>query len=163
MNLAIASTSRVVVAALLMTAGLPWDYSRADESDTGTLTTISQIWASDWEAKRLDYVMGLYAPDAVFVTGDGPRVTGLPAIRKLFENALKNYSAEPSLHSVSSAISGDLGYDSGDYKEIITPAIRPTAKLEVHGSYLVIFRRIEGRWRIAEHFWTASHLVPASR
>jgi uncharacterized protein (TIGR02246 family) len=114
---------------------------------------LSQDWASDWQAKNLEAVLALYAPDAVFVTGDGRRVTGAADLRDFFTPLLKNYSAKIYMRSVDGASSGDLAYDSGDYHELLTPVAVKEKKIATHGGWIVVARRIDGHWRIAQQFW----------
>ena len=50
--------------------------------------------------------------------------------------------------------SGDLAYDSGDYRETITP-VAGGSKLELQGNDLIVFRKQkDGRWLIVENRWT---------
>jgi uncharacterized protein (TIGR02246 family) len=124
---------------------------------------LSQDWARDWQAKRLDDVMTLYAPDAVFVTGDGTRVTGTAAIRDFFASVLKAYSAKIFMRSVDGGSSGDLAYDGGEYHELITPVAPGVAKIATHGGWLIVARRIDGHWRIAEQMWNSVEPVKIDR
>ncbi len=55
---------------------------------------------------------------------------------------------------VRTGVSGDLAYDSVDYRETITPAAGGS-KLELQRNYLIVFRKQkDGRWLIVEHMWT---------
>jgi uncharacterized protein (TIGR02246 family) len=127
------------------------------------IVQLARDWARDWRAKNLEDVLALYAPDAVWVSADGRRATGLTELRDYFASVLKGYSAKIDMRSVNGANSGDLGYDSGDYSELITPAASGADKIAVHGAWLIVARRIDGHWRIAEQFWTQSTPVHISR
>lgn len=122
----------------------------------GAIVQLCEDWARAWRAKKLDAVMAFYTPDAVWVAGDGTRVTGTAELRNFFASALKNYSMKLDLRSINGASTGDLGYDSGDYSELVTPLADPTNRIAVHGAWLVVTRLIDGHWRIAEQFWTES-------
>lgn len=78
---------------------------------------MSGQWATLWGAKQLDQVIELYAPDAVFLTGQGDRITGRDAIRALFKAALETNTSSLSVRSIVTESSGNLAYDSGDYRE----------------------------------------------
>jgi ketosteroid isomerase-like protein len=108
-------------------------------------------------------VLALYTPDAVFLDASGSSVAGQPALRKFFASVLGQYSAMPSLHSVESSASGDLGYDWGDYSEVITPLANPAGAIQTHGTYLVILKRVSGHWVIATQMWTGSVPVPVKK
>jgi uncharacterized protein (TIGR02246 family) len=124
---------------------------------------LAQDWARHWRSKDLEDVLALYAPDAVWVSGDGRRVTGATELHEFFASVLKGYSAKIDMRSVNGGSSGDLGYDSGDYSELITPVAAAADKIAVHGAWLIVARRIDGHWRIAEQFWTQSTPVHISR
>lgn len=127
------------------------------------LAQVSQDWARDWQAKKLDAVLALYTDDAVFLDAGGSEVAGKPALRKFFAGVLAMYGARPLMRSTASASSGDLGYDSGDYSETITPVAKPGSAIATHGSYLVILRRVDGHWLIARQMWTGNVPVPVKQ
>jgi len=135
----------------------------AQTAATSSLAVPSEEWAHRWQSKDLEAVLALYTDDAVFVNADGSRVTGKPALRKFFASVLKQYSAKPSLHSVDNASSGNLGYDWGDYTEIVSPVAKRSNPIRTGGTYLVILRRVSGHWLIAEQMWTGSTPVPIGR
>jgi uncharacterized protein (TIGR02246 family) len=121
---------------------------------------IADQWAKLWSAKQLEPIVGLYASDAVFLTGTGDRITGVAALREAFQKGMSSATAQLTTHSVATESSGDLAYDCGDYRETITFA--NGKKSENRGSYIIIFRRQpDGRWLIAQHAWTEA--PPASR
>jgi len=128
-----------------------------------TLADISQRWAQAWEAKNLDAVLSLYTDDAVFMDATGSRISGKAQLRTFFAAVLKQYSAHPVLRSVRSSNSGTLGYDWGDYREIVVPVDHPDKAIKTSGTYLVILRNVSGRWLIASQMWTGSVPVPVRR
>jgi ketosteroid isomerase-like protein len=123
-----------------------------------------------WSAKQLDATLNLYAPDAVFLTAEGGRVTGTPAIRKLFQQGLASADPTITFHTINSSTSADLAYDSGEYDETLVftgkaPALVATdkpvppagTKMQFHGNYLIVFRhQPDGRWLIAQHMWSGA-------
>jgi len=136
---------------------------------------ITQQWARAWNAKQLDATLDLYAPDAAFFTAEGGRYTGQPALRTLFQQGLDSADPSITLHTLSSSVSTELAFDSGEFTEILTftgkaqPLVdagskTPVAgtKLTAKGYYLIVFRRQpDGQWRIAQHMW--SFTPPATR
>lgn len=135
----------------------------AEAAFSPDLAQPSQDWARLWQARNLDAVLALYTDDAVFMVGDGSQVEGKPALRKFFATVLSQYRARPQMRSLDSMSSGDLGYDWGDYTEIVTPIAKPAAVISTHGTYLVILRRVSGHWLIARQTWTGSTPVPVKR
>jgi len=111
-------------------------------------------WAEYWRQKKLDDVVALYAPDAVFLTGTGDRFSGRNAIRAVFKTAMEGHTSDLTPRSLVTEISGNLAYDSGDYLETIIPA-SGVAKTELKGNYVIVFKRQRsGKWLIIEHVWT---------
>jgi len=118
------------------------------------LAKVCGLWANHWRNKQLDSVIALYAPDAVFLTGTGDRISGRPAIRALFKTAMEGHTSDLTPRSLVTEVSGNLAYDSGDYLETFTPA-SGVVKTELKGNYIIIFKRQRnGQWLIIEHMWT---------
>lgn len=141
-------------------AGLTMEVRDSGAGSDASLAQVSRDWARDWQAKKLDDVLALYTDDAVFLDAGGSEVAGKPALRKFFAGVLAMYSAKPLMHTTASAASGDLGYDSGNYSETLTPVAKPGSAIATHGSYQVILRRVNGHWLIARQIWTGSARVP---
>src|ERR1700688_3833372 len=102
--------------------------------------SLSETWAADWSAKKLDAVIALYEPEPVFLPTIGPRWVGLAAIRKNFAGLLENYDPHVVLHSLETGSAGRLGYDSGTYEETITP-VKGGKPIPSRGAYLFLFQR----------------------
>ena len=118
------------------------------------LSGVCAQWAEYWRQKKLDDVVGLYAPDAVFLTGTGDRFSGREAIRTIFKTAMEGHTSDLTPRSLVTEVSGNLAYDSGDYLETIIPA-SGVARTELKGNYVIVFKRQPmGRWLIIEHVWT---------
>jgi uncharacterized protein (TIGR02246 family) len=120
-------------------------------------------WAFEWERKDLEGVLALYTDDAVFMDATGARITGKPALRKFFATVLQQYTAHPTMHSVAAYSAGDLGYEWGDYSEVVVPVAKPDAAIKAQGTYLVILRKVGGHWLIANQMWTGNVPVPVKR
>src|ERR1700722_791311 len=126
-------TARVVV--VLLCASL-WTSASAQPAESfSPPESLSMEWAADWSAKNLEAVMTLYAPEPVFLPTVGPRWEGTGVMRKNFASILALYKPHIVLHSIKSEISGDLAYDSGTYKESITP-IKRGKPIVMEGAYL---------------------------
>lgn len=118
------------------------------------LVRVGRSWASDWSAGKLDALMTLYAPDAVFHPTSGERWVGVSEIRKNCAAGLAQFRANLRLKSLTSRSSGDLGYDSGTFEEDTTP-IKGGKTLHAHGTYLfVLSRQADGGWKLLEQTWT---------
>ncbi len=115
---------------------------------------IPALWAKTLQSKQIDQLAALYTADAVFLKPTGERITGRPAVRELCKKIMDTFSSEFTFHSLTSDISGNIAYDSGEYKESLVK-ISDQTKAEVQGNYLMIFKRQpDGTWLIAQQMWT---------
>lgn len=135
----------------------------ADAQPELNLSKVSQDWAHNWQAKDLDATLALYCDDAVFMDADGSRIAGKANLKKFFATVLAQYTTRPTLQSVRSEASGAIGYDWGDYDEVITSQAHPDSVIKSSGAYVVILRRVSGRWLIAAQTWTGNAPVPVKR
>ena len=124
--------------------------------DTDAIAALRAEWVKDLHDKKLDAFVGLYAPNAQFLTETGERFTGHEAIRELTRRAMESFTSDLTFESTVTDISGDLAYDSGDYHEaLVSTADGKT--LHPHGTYLMALRRqSDGRWLIVAQMWSES-------
>jgi uncharacterized protein (TIGR02246 family) len=123
-----------------------------------TVPDIGALWATDWSAKKLDQLMSLYSPDAVFFATDGGRFAGVSTIRDFFQKTLATNDPTIHMRRVATEQSGKLAYESGEYQETI---VSGGHRSDAHGHYLFVLRNRDGHWLIAEQMWTG--VVSASR
>lgn len=117
--------------------------------------SLSDDWAAQWSAKKLDAVIALYTPEPVFLPTSHARWTGLAEIRKNFAALLAQFNPDIRLHSIKSESSGDLAYDSGSYVETIAP-VKGGKSMHFQGDYLLVFQRQKnGEWKILEQTFTS--------
>lgn len=115
---------------------------------------IPALWARTLQSKQIDQLAALYTPDAVFLKPTGERITGRPAVRDLCKKIMDTFSNDFTFHSLASDVSGNIAYDSGEYKDSLVK-ISDQTKAEVQGNYLMIFKRQpDGSWLIAQQMWT---------
>ena len=126
----------------------------ADGTDRSAITALRQDWAADLRDKRLEPSVARYTEDAVVYNPDGSSAAGKEQIRALFAKVMQTWDSELQFHSRSTAVSGALAYDSGDYEETLKPRAGGET-LHPHGSYLTVLRRgADGSWRIERQMWT---------
>jgi len=122
---------------------------------------LAERWARLWSEKKLDGVVEMYSTDAVFLTGQGARITGKDAIRALLKTAFDAINPDLKVRSILTEQSGNLAYDSGEYSETLTP-VAGGAKREGKGNYVMILKRQrDGNWLIVQHVWTDVPAEPA--
>ncbi len=115
---------------------------------------LSAVWAADWTAKKLDAVMQLYAPEAVFLPTVGASWEGAAAIRKNCAGLQAKFNPHIEVHSMWTRASGELAYDSGVYDETLVPTAGGKT-IHAKGDYIFVFqRRANGPWKILEQTFT---------
>ncbi len=128
----------------------------APASLDGPAQLLAQQWAHLWNTESLEALVALYAKDGEFYPTSGERVAGQPALRALFAAALAGNKPAITMTSVSSARSGTIAFDAGEYVEIITRRANGAA-FSVSGHYLLVCRQVAGgRWLISQQMWTES-------
>ena len=122
----------------------------------GAIARVRIQWAQLLNAKQLDPLMSLYAPNAVFLQPTGARINGAPLIRAMTQKIWSSLSPNITMHSVTTKIACDMAYDEGGFQETLT-SISNGAKQHTQGQYLMIFKRdMHGKWLIVEQVWTGA-------
>lgn len=147
----------IVFGALVQCAAVPVlaaDVAPPQSDNGGPAQQIAQQWARLYNGEKLEPLVALYAPDGEFFPTSGERVAGTAALRALFQGALAVNKPVIQMTSVTSARSGNLAYDSGEYVEIITRKASGQA-YPLTGHYLIVCRLSSGNhWSIAQQMWT---------
>jgi uncharacterized protein (TIGR02246 family) len=143
----------------LLAAGTSLIHASAS-ADADPFAKLRGEWVTALHSKQLDRLVMLYTPDAVFLTPEGGRFTGRPAIRELSQRAMDTFTSNIRLHSIVREQSGNLGYDSGDYTETLV-ANSDGVHTETKGDYLMVLKRqSDRRWLIQQQVWTESSPAP---
>jgi ketosteroid isomerase-like protein len=127
----------------------------ADAADRPDFVSLRSAWALDLHDQQIDKSLDLYASDAVFMTADGRRIAGRPAIRALFSGAMHAFHGTIAFTSMSTDISGNLAYDSGLFDEVLVDVKNGTS-MRSRGSYLTVYRHSAQNWLIVEQVWTGN-------
>ncbi|HTB98301.1 MAG TPA: polysaccharide deacetylase family protein [Terracidiphilus sp.] len=128
--------------------------SGAENTASKAFAKLREDWAQDLREKKLDACVAAYDDAAEFLQPDGGRVRGAAEIRKLYQTITSTFDSDLIFDSRRVETSGDLAYDSGEFREVLT--VRSTGKrLFSTGSYLTVYRRSQnGAWLIEEQMWT---------
>jgi uncharacterized protein (TIGR02246 family) len=92
----------------------------------------------------------LYTADAELMPPDGAPAKGRAAIEAAFRRQLEDVRVIDTI-AVSAEVSGSLAYVSGRLTQ--STRTRQHGADIVSGSYLVVLRRVAGRWQIARHMF----------
>jgi uncharacterized protein (TIGR02246 family) len=107
-------------------------------------------YEESWRAGSADRVTALYAEDAIVLYPHQPPVIGRSAILNYFRTFFEEYLPETfALKSEEVEVAGEWAFDRGAYRLAIS-ARRGGSRVEDHGKYLVILRRLaDGSWKVA--------------
>jgi ketosteroid isomerase-like protein len=149
-------TAAIVLVLLSVLSAYSPSAAAPGASTRDTLAQIRDTWVEDLRTKQIEHILKLYASDAVFLQPTGERITGSAALRTLFQTVMATLDSDLTLFSKNLETSGDLAFDSGDFRETLT-TIATGAKITATGSYLIIYKRQKnGRWLIIQQVFTGT-------
>ena len=137
--------ARTALAALAITAfaSTAWSQSK----DARAIRELSDQWQRDVAAQNVDAIVALHAPDAVVMMSHAPVATGSVAIRGMWAEAVKTPGL--NLHWTPTKIevvSPTRAIEYGTYTESYDT---PQGKGSDAGTYVTIWHKINGKWRVA--------------
>lgn len=92
-----------------------------------------------------------YATDAILLPTRRPAVQGIEAIRAFWRETPETGMVSLSLEPTYLEAGDGLAYEVGNFDRTLRP--RHGAPFQDRGKYLVVYRRVGGRWRaVAEMF-----------
>lgn len=110
-------------------------------------------WAKYWNAKDLDHLVSIYAPDAVYLPPHHGAVHGRDAIREYLKGPLAHGVTELSFEVTYIKHDGNLAYDVGRYAMSVP---QQGTRKQDRGKYLTVWRRqTDGRWHITADAWSS--------
>lgn len=112
-------------------------------------------FAASLNAKNVSRATSLYTEDAVLLPPNGEMIRGLAAIEACWKQLLEQGLSEIRSHSLASASSGDLGFETGEFE--VTIRVPGCPVIRDRGKYLNVLKRgSDGRWRTAYDMWNSS-------
>lgn len=121
---------------------------------------LNEQWAAAIAAKNIDGTIAPYAPAAVYLLPNAEPAKG-DAIRQAWSEVLQlpemSLSFAPTHIGFDAA--GTVAYDVGTYSFSFQS---PAGKVEDHGKYVDIWRKIDGEWKVVVDIFNTSVPLPAS-
>ncbi|MFM0283144.1 nuclear transport factor 2 family protein [Paraburkholderia sediminicola] len=118
------------------------------------------VWMTAVAEKDIDAIASIYASDAVYMPPGQPRHVGKEAVvavwRTYFTRPDFNALYTPSL-TVSASL--DIAYDVGSYVVSLT---RDGEPVDIHGKYVVIWKKEKSDWVVAVDIDNTDHPVQPS-
>jgi uncharacterized protein (TIGR02246 family) len=112
----------------------------------------TQMWTAAFDAGDAEALTALYAADATLMAPNAPAATGHEAIHAGF---VAGFEAAPgfttSAETESVHVMGDMAVEVGSW--VSNDADGGHAD---HGSYIAIWKAVDGEWKIAYDMWNSS-------
>ena len=141
----------VLVPFLLMIVGCG---QSAPTTDPSVITSRSEIWETALNAGDIETLVANYTSDARVLPPNEKAATGTAAVRAAFSSMI-DAGLSGSLTSIEAAVSGDIGYNVGNY------ALTADGEVVDTGKYLETWQRgADGQWRISNDIWNSD--MPAA-
>lgn len=133
----------ICLAVLFMCAGC----RKGPAAEADLIREFDRRWQTAMAAKDVATIIDLYAPQAIQMPANAPRIEGRDAIREWMTAWLltPNSTASFEVEEIEVAESGDIAYDRGSYKFVTET---PQGRTEDVGKYLTIWKKIGGNWRV---------------
>jgi branched-chain amino acid transport system substrate-binding protein len=146
---------------LALTAGCAHADAAAADAGRARLEARQAEFFAALAARDVDRTAALFAESAVLHVAGMPAVEGRAAIRAFYGNLFGFLSASSAVPgALHLAASGDLAYGTGTAANVFR---RPTGSVEYRGKYALVWRRLEGDWRIALYAVTSDQPEAAQR
>jgi len=105
----------LIAACMMACSTAVWAATPCTPDQEKQIKELREAWVSNWNAKKLDDIMNLYASDATYTPPDGTPISGKDKIRAYLEKQLgSQVSAESKTLDCSG---GNTARDNGTYKE----------------------------------------------
>lgn len=76
---------------------------------------LRQMWTEAFNGRDVDFLAGLYAPDAVLLLPDAPAAIGRDAIRELVNNLFRTEKRHLQVHEIQVEYTGPLAVEIATY------------------------------------------------
>lgn len=136
----------------MIVAFLAWSLAACAEAmpAPGDPGSVSEAFASAYNATDAVAIASLYAEDAALMPPDAHPVKGRAAIEALFREKFEQ-DCSMEVHSLASEVAGARGFDTG---EIAITMSGEGGMQRVTGKYLAVLTRVGGEWKFAYHMQT---------
>jgi ketosteroid isomerase-like protein len=134
--------------ALIVAAIATFSQTAAGQSASqGAIRAAGAQWQKDIASRNVDRIVALHAPDAVVMFSNAPLVKGSGEIRALYDEMVKTPGL--LLHWVPTRIEVTSPTTATEYGTYTESFDSPGGKMRDVGNYVVLWRKIDGKWRIA--------------
>jgi uncharacterized protein (TIGR02246 family) len=134
--------------------------AHSQQSEERAIRALSDQWQRDIAAQNVDAVVALFTPDAQVMMSHAPVVKGSAALRELWGDMVKtpglNLSWTPTKIEV---VSPTRAIEYGTYQDSYDT---PQGRESDAGTYITIWNKVNGKWRVALDAANTSQPLPAA-
>ncbi len=107
------------------------------------------------EAGSVEAIAELLAPDVMALPPDGPIVAGNEAVKQLWASAIGDHGMKSfSIRSEKLDVVGDMASEVGHASMTLAQAGGEAARVSI--KFLVVWKRIGGKWLLHRDIWNAT-------
>ncbi|HEU4830468.1 MAG TPA: DUF4440 domain-containing protein [Gemmatimonadales bacterium] len=152
----IALASAIACSSATTTAGTPATSRAGDEA---AIRALDDSIVAAMQARDAAAVSAYYAPDAQLLPPNRRSAMGPQAIRAAWAGdfSLPNIDLTFEPRRIDVAASGDLASDIGTYRVSLDGPAGPVSDT---GKYVVVWRKVNGEWKIAADMWNSDLPLP---
>lgn len=123
---------------------------------------LQEEWSAAYRAGDLERVVAVYAPDAVTVPTGRHARRGHAEIREYYAARMRDYDLESVVVREEYEVIGDFAFSLAVFRVRGTPKA-DAQPFELDARSLVLYKRIDGRWRVYRDMDTPSPEAAALR
>jgi ketosteroid isomerase-like protein len=141
---------------LIPVACAPVEHGEQDDLtgqiEAARIADLRELWVGASNTGDLQAMKSFYAADAFIAPPDVVPVGGKVAIEKWIDSRPEDYPFELVTESLEIVVAGDWAFDRGTYA-LYAPPRDLTTPLAESGSYLRIWKKQAGTWKIHRDIW----------
>ena len=152
----IAARTALAAFAIALAATTAWSQQR----DADAIRALGDQWQRDIAAKNVDGIVALFAPDGMVMMSHAPVATGSTALRGVWSEVAKTPGLSLSWTPTKiEVVSPTRAIEYGTYTDSWDT---PEGKAKDAGTYVTIWHKINGKWRVALDAPNTSTPLPAA-
>jgi uncharacterized protein (TIGR02246 family) len=118
----------------------------------------NKAWGAAIAAGNAAGVAALYTDDALVMPPNSEAVSGRPAIEKAFQGMIASGVKQAILTAKEVEAHGDTATEVGAY------SIKDAAGKEIdRGKYIVVWKRVQGQWKLHRDIWNSNVPMPPAK
>src|SRR6266568_1048211 len=133
---------------------------QSQTKDQQAIRAAGDKWQRDIAADNVDAIVALHTPDVVLIFSNAPMVRGSEQLRATYTEMVKIPGL--LLHWVPTKIDVTSLTSAVEYGTYAESFDTPGGKMRDAGNYVVIWKKIDGKWRVALDAPSSTTPLPAT-